>query len=86
MEIVVSLTAYAALIKFGYHLGKFLPFSEESDVSVTIKHEKPKIDNKFIVYAGVTAALLVLTFILTITDNDIRKVWLSCLLAPIGKI
>jgi len=86
LEIIISLAAYTALIKFGYHLGKFLPWSKDGEVSTTIKHEKPKIDNKFIVYAGMTVGLLVLILILTITDDEIRKVWLSCLLAPVGAL
>ncbi|ORX44977.1 hypothetical protein BCR36DRAFT_333654 [Piromyces finnis] len=86
LEIIVSLTAYTALIKFGYHIGKFLPFSNKEEVPTTIKREKPKMSTKFFIYAGITAGLLILTLVLTIVDGDIRKVWLSCLLAPFGAL
>jgi len=88
IELVVGLSAYTALVKFGYHMGKFLPFSNASEftVSVTILKEKPQMNVKFIVYASLTSILYITSIILACTLGDTRKVWLSCLMAPFGAL
>jgi len=88
VELVVSLTSYTAMMKFGSHIGKLFPFNNNIDpetVSTTIiKREKPAIDLKFIIYGGLTLIATITAIILTIVDGDIRKICLSCLLAPFG--
>jgi len=88
IELIVGLAAYTALVKFGNHLGKFLPFSNPSEfvTSVTIRKEKPKMNIKFIIYACVAAVLFITSLVLAITLDDTRKVWLSCLMAPLGAL
>ena len=68
-------------------MGKFLPFSNPSEfvTSVIIRKEKPEMNIKFIIYAFITAALFITSLVLAITLDDTRKVWLSCLMAPLGK-
>jgi len=86
VEIVVSLTAYTSLIKFGSHLGKLMPFSSEieNDTTTVIKREKPELNTKFIIYSCLTLTAIVAAIILTIVDDNNRKIWISCLLAPFG--
>jgi len=69
-------------------MGKFLPYSNASEftVSVTILKEKPNLKNiKFIVYASIASVLYIVSIILACTLDDTRKIWLSCLMAPFGK-
>jgi len=89
LEIIVSLTAYTAMIKFGNHIGKLFPFNKETEETTTttvttVKREKPEFNIKFMIYSGLTGVGMIAALILTIIDSDNRKIWISCLLAPFG--